>query len=39
VLLTGYFGADYEPLEDRSYFSKLKLPYDFLDATDTLRGQ
>ena len=39
VLLTAYFGAEYEPLEDRSYFSRLKRPYDFLDATDTLAGQ
>ena len=38
VLLSVYFGADYEPLEDRSYFSRLKQPYDFLDATDTLAG-
>ncbi len=36
VLLSAYFGADYELLEDRSYFSRLKQPYDFLDATDTL---
>jgi hypothetical protein len=36
VLLNGYFGADYQPLEDRSYFSRLKQPYDFLDATETL---
>ena len=34
VLLTAYFGANYELLEDRSYFSRLKKPYDFLDATD-----
>jgi hypothetical protein len=39
VLLTAYFGADYEPLEDRSYFCRLKQPYDFLDATETLAGQ
>lgn len=39
VLFLAYFGADYEPLEDRSYFSRLKRPYDFLDATDTLDGQ
>lgn len=36
VLLTAYFGADHELLEDRSYFSRLKIPYDLLDATDTL---
>ncbi len=36
VLLTAYFGASYEPLEDRSYFSRLKQPYDLLDATDIL---
>jgi hypothetical protein len=39
VLLTAYFGANYEPLEDRSYFCRLKQPYDFLDATETLAGQ
>jgi hypothetical protein len=39
VLFMAYFGAEYEPLEDRSYFSRLKRPYDFLDATDTLAGQ
>lgn len=39
VLLTAYFGADYQPLEDRSYYCRLKQPYDFLDATDTLLGQ
>jgi hypothetical protein len=39
VLLTAYFGADYEPLEDRSYYSRLKQPYDFLDVTETLAGQ
>jgi len=39
VLLTAYFGADYGPLEDRSYFSRLNRPYDFLDVTDTLTGQ
>ena len=39
VLFMAYFGADYEPLEDRSYFSRLKRPYDFLDATDTLASQ
>ncbi len=39
VLLTAYFGASYEPLEDRSYFSRLKQPYDLLDATDTLARQ
>lgn len=38
VLLTAYFGADYELLDDRSYFSRLKLPYSFLDATDTIAG-
>lgn len=38
VLLTAYFGADYGPLEDRSYFSRLNRPYDFLDGTDTLAG-
>jgi hypothetical protein len=36
VLLTAYFGANYEPLEDRSYYSRLKQPYDLLDATETL---
>jgi hypothetical protein len=39
VLFMAYFGAEYEPLEDRSYFSRLKRPYDFLEATDTLTGQ
>jgi len=39
VLLTAYFGASYDPLEDRSYFSRLKQPYDLLDATDTLARQ
>ena len=38
VLLSAYFGADYELLEDRSYFSRLKQPYDFLDATATVAG-
>lgn len=38
VLVSAYFGADYELLEDRSYFSRLKQPYDYLDATDTLTG-
>jgi hypothetical protein len=36
VLLTAYFGANYELLEDRSYFSRLKRPYDMLDATEIL---
>lgn len=34
-----YFHAGYDLLEDRIYFSRLKRPYDFLDATDTLAGQ
>jgi len=36
VLLSAYFGADYELLDDRCYFCRLNLPYDFLDATDTI---
>ncbi|HUW96606.1 MAG TPA: sulfatase-like hydrolase/transferase [Anaerolineae bacterium] len=39
VLFLAYFGADFEPVEDRSYFSRLNRPYDFLDGTDTLAGQ
>lgn len=34
-----YFDANYELLEDSLYFSKLARPYDFLDATDTLRDR
>jgi hypothetical protein len=34
-----FFDTDYDLLEDKSYFSRLKLPYDFIDVTDTLRGE
>ena len=32
-----YFGADFELLTDRSYFSTLVEPYRFIDVTDRLR--
>jgi len=34
VLLNGYFGAGYEILEDKSYFSPIDRPYSFIDVTD-----
>lgn len=34
IVLNGYFGADYDLLEDRSYFSTWERPYSFTDVTD-----
>jgi hypothetical protein len=34
VVLNKYFGADYELLEDRNWFSSWDLPYAFTDVTD-----
>jgi len=36
VILNRYFGADYEILEDKNYFSILDRPYLFIDVTDEL---
>lgn len=33
-----YFDAGYDLLQDRTYLSTLKRPYDFLDVTDALVG-
>nr|CAA9218977.1 hypothetical protein AVDCRST_MAG63-562 [uncultured Armatimonadetes bacterium] len=33
LLLNRYFGADYKALPDRSYYSTLYRPYDFIDVT------
>jgi len=37
VVFDRYFGADYEMLEDRSYFSTRYRPYTFIDVTDQVR--
>jgi hypothetical protein len=34
VILNNYFGADYELLEDKSYFAAWDHPYAFIDVTD-----
>ena len=34
VILNTYFGAALPLLEDRSYFSRMTRPYDFIDVTD-----
>jgi len=39
VILNAYFGANLSRLEDRSYFSTLARPYDFIDVTDEIEGQ
>lgn len=37
VVLNKYFGADYELLEDRNYFSRAILPFEFIDVTERVR--
>jgi hypothetical protein len=39
VIFNAYFDTAYELLEDRSYFCRIKRPYDFIDVTDTLSQQ
>jgi hypothetical protein len=34
VILNTYFGASLPLLDDRSYFSRMTRPYDFIDVTD-----
>lgn len=34
IILNGYFGTDYELLEDKSYYSSKNCPYLFTDVTD-----
>ena len=36
VILNQYLGTDFGLLEDRSYFSLMSRPYDFIDVTDEL---
>ncbi len=36
VILDQYFGTDLGLLEDRSYFSLMETPYDFIDVTEEL---
>jgi hypothetical protein len=38
VILNRYFGTDYELLEDRSFFSKAKYLYRFIDVTEKVRN-
>ncbi len=38
VIFNAYFETNYELLEDRVFFSRLKRPYDFTDVTDTPVG-
>ena len=39
VLLNHYLGTNYPLLEDRSYFSRWKHPYEFLDVTERVTGE
>lgn len=36
TILTQYLGAQYEPLEDRTYFANSGTPYNYTDVTDRL---
>ena len=38
VIFRQYFGGTHELIEDRSYFSLWKTPYDFVDVTDTVNS-
>ncbi len=38
VIFDAYFGTNYELLEDRSYYSTLDHPFNFVDITDRLEG-
>jgi hypothetical protein len=33
VLFSRFFGADYEPLQDESFFSRWNRPYKFINVT------
>ncbi len=38
LVFNAYFDTNYDLLEDRVYFCKLKRPYDIIDVTDVLLG-
>jgi len=38
VVFNHYFGAEFELMEDRSYFSTWNQPYRFIDVTDKVHG-
>ena len=38
IIFNHYFGANYELLEDESYFSTWKYPYKFINITDKTNG-
>ena len=38
IVLNAYFGADYERLDDRSYYSESETPYLFRDVTAQVRA-
>jgi hypothetical protein len=39
VILSQFFGADLEPLPDRSFFSPGNMPYAWRDVTDELQSE
>jgi hypothetical protein len=39
LILNRYFGTDLQQLEDKSYFSTRKHPYEFIDVTDDVRSE
>jgi len=38
IVFNHYFGTNYELLEDKSYYSRLSRPFDFIDVTDRIRS-
>ncbi len=39
LVLNHYFATDYEPLENRSYYSTWSQPYEYFDVTDRLSAE
>jgi hypothetical protein len=39
IILNHYFGANYELLEDKSYFSTWSQPYNFIDVTEKVNSE
>jgi hypothetical protein len=37
LIFNHYFGANFPPLEDRSYFSTLEFPYQLIDVSDLIQ--
>jgi len=39
TVFNAYFGASFDPLPDKTYFSLFEVPYNFIEITDTVRDE